>query len=153
MNAINWDVEHDKFLTLAFPAAHKAALRIFWNWRHDKRDDAIQECHAKMWDQWSRLLLRGKRPETMIGSLIKFALLWVRYDRKLGGRARTPDVYDFRSGFKQQLLGDDGQASPSDRGDAGNGWIYWNVQTGDNPADLAAALEETCVSLSRWCDM
>src|SRR6516225_11487314 len=115
MNAINWRVEHEKFMTLAFPAAQKAAKRAFWHWKSNKRDDAIQECHAKMWDQWSRLLLRGKRPEKMIGSLIKFAILWVRYDRKLGGRARTPDVFDFRSGFKQQLLGDDGQACPSDR--------------------------------------
>jgi hypothetical protein len=88
----------------------------------------------------------------MIGSLIKFAILWVRYDRKIGGRARTPDVYDFRSGFKQQQIADDGQACPSDRADAGNAWIDWHVQTGDDPCALAAALEGSSVSLSQWCD-
>jgi hypothetical protein len=153
VNEINWQVEHETYLSHAFPAAQKAALRAFWHWREDKRTEAIQEAHAKMWDQWSRLLLRGKRPETMIGSLIKFAILWVRYDRKLGGRARTPDVFDFRSGFKQQLLGDDGQACPSDRADAANPWINWDVSSGDSPSDLAAALEETGISLAQWCDL
>jgi hypothetical protein len=153
MSKINWSVEHETFLTLAVPAAHKAARRTFWNWRHDKRDDAVQECLAKVWDSWSRARLRGKNPEKMIGSLIKFALLWVRYDRKLGGRARTPDVYDYRSGFKQQLLGDHGQACPSDRADAANAWIDWDVHSGDDPANLAAALEQTGITLSQWCDL
>jgi hypothetical protein len=153
MSKINWNVEHATYLTHAFPAAQKAALRAFWHWRQDKRDDAIQECHAKMWDQWSRLLLRGKRPEKMIGSLIKFAILWVRYDRKLSGRARMPDVYDFRSGFKQQQFSDDGQASPTDRADPMNPWINWEVQTGDNPPDLAAALQTTGVSVAQWYDL
>jgi hypothetical protein len=151
--AMNWKAEHDRFMTIAYPATQKAARRAFWHWKSNKRDDAIQECHAKMWDQWSRLLLRGKNPETMIGSLLKFALLWVRYDRKLGGRARTPDVYDYRAGFKQQQFADDESACPSDRADAANGWIKWNVQSDDNPLDLAAALETSGVSLAQWCDI
>jgi hypothetical protein len=76
-----------------------------------------------MWDQWSRLLLRGKDPETMIGSLIKFAILWVPYDRKLGGRARTPDVFDYWAGLTQQQISDQGVANPSDRSDPRNPWI------------------------------
>ena len=153
MKAIDWNVEHEKFMTLAFPAAQRAARRAFWNWREHKREEAIQECLSKVWDSWSRCLVHhGKRPETMIGSLIKFAILWVRYDRRIAGRARTPDVYDFRSGFKQQQFSEDGQACPSDRSDPKNSWINWGVQTGDDPADLSAALEQTGTSLAQWYD-
>ncbi len=155
MSTINWSIEHEQFLILALPAAHKAARRAFSHWRHDRRDDAIQECLAKMWDQWSRLLLRGKHPETMIGSLIKFALLWVRYDRRISivERARTPDVFDSRSGYKQQQFSDDGQACPADRADPMNPWIDWEVSSGDSPLDLAAAIETTGVSLAQFCDL
>jgi hypothetical protein len=93
MSTINWNVEHQRYMAIVYPATQKAARRAFWNWREDKREEAIQEAHSKMWDSWSRCLLHhGKNPETMIGSLIKFALLWVRYDRRIAGRARTPDV-------------------------------------------------------------
>ena len=154
MNKIDWVAEHQRYMAVAYPATQKAARRAFWNWRENRRDEAIQECHSKMWDSWSRCLLHhGKNPETMIGSLLKFAILWVRYDRRIAGRARTPDVFDYRSGFKQQLLADDGQACPSDRAAPENWAINWEVQTGDNPLDLAIALEQTGVSLSQWCDM
>jgi hypothetical protein len=150
---LNWDQEQQRFMTVAYPATRKAAKRAFWGWREHKRDDAIQECLAKMWDSWSRLLLRGKNPETMIGSLIKFAILWVKYDRKIAGRARTPDLFDYRSGYKQQQFSDDEQACPSDRADAANGWINWDVQTGANSADLAAALETSGITLAQFCDI
>ena len=149
---MNWTLEQERFMTVAFEATRKAAKRAFWHWKSNKRDDAMQECLAKMWDQWSRLLLRGKNPEPMLGCLIKYALLWVRYDRRIAGRSRMPDVYDYRAGFAQQFLSDQGVASPADRSDAENPWIDFNVQSGDNPADLASALEETGVSLSQWCD-
>jgi hypothetical protein len=152
MNKLNWDQEQQRFRTVAYPATLKAARRAFWGWREHKRDDAIQECLGKMWDSWSRLLLRGKNPERMIGTLIKFAILWVRYDRRISGRSRMPDVYDFRSGFKQQRLNDNGGASPSDRADASNAWIDWHVQTGDDPAHLALALESAGITLRQWCD-
>ncbi len=154
MNAINWQVEHEKFMTLAFPTTEKAAKRAFWHWREHKRVDAIQECHAKVWDSWSRCLLHhNKKPETMIGSLIKFAILWVRYDRRIAGRARTPDIFDYRAGFKQQQFSDDGHACPADRADSENAWINWHVESGDNPLDLAIALEANGVTLSQWCDL
>jgi hypothetical protein len=150
---MNWEQEKQRFMKIAYPATLKAARRAFWRWRYDKRDDAVQECLAKMWDQWSRLVQNGKNPQKMIGSLIKFAILWVKFDRKIAGRARTPDIYDYRAGFKQQQFSDDGQACPSDRADAANPWIDWNVHTGDSPADLAAALETTGITLSQWCDL
>jgi hypothetical protein len=148
---MDWEQEHRRFMAVAYPATQKAAKRAFWNWPEHKKDDAIQECHAKMWDQWSRLVQNSKNPEMMIGSLIKFALLWVKYDRKIAGRAK-PDVYDYRSGFKRQQFSDDGQACPADRSDPQNPWINWNVQIGDSAADLAAALETSGVTLSQWCD-
>jgi hypothetical protein len=108
------------------------------------------ECVAKMWDSWSRLLLRGQDPQRMLSGLIKYAILWVRYDRRIAGRARTPDLFDHRSRFKRQLLSDQGEASPSDRSDPGNAWINWRTDTGDSPVELAAALEETGLSLVDW---
>jgi hypothetical protein len=142
-------------MQVAYPKTQKAARRAFWHWRSNKRDDAIQECHTKMWDSWSRLLLRGKNPELMIGCLIKYALLWVKYDRRLSiiERSRTPDIYDYRAGYKQQQISDQGEANPTDRADPHNPWIDWHLQAGDSPCDLAAALEQTGVSLSQWCDL
>ena len=153
MNNLNWEQEHQRFMTIVYPRIVKAATNAFWHWKSNKRPDAIQESVGKVWDSWSRLLLRGRDPEPMLAGIIKYALLWVRYDRKISGRARRPDVYDYRSGFKQQLLSDDGTASPSDRADAENPWINWHVQAGDDPALLASALEETGITLAQWCDL
>jgi hypothetical protein len=153
MNTVNWQVEHERFMTNVYPRIVKAATHAFWHWKSNKRPDAIQESVGKVWDSWSRLLLRGRDPEPMLAGIIKFALLWVRYDRKIGGRARKPDVYDYRGGYKQQYLSDQGQASPSDRADRDNERINWHVQTGDDPCALAAALESTGISLSQWCDL
>lgn len=154
MSTHDLGAEQRRFVEVAYPKTQKAARRAFWHWRENKRDDAIQECHAKVWDQWYRLVAKGKNPEPILGCLIKFALLWVRYDRKLGGRARTPDVFDYRAGFKQQQFSDDGEAAcPSDRADAENLWVEWHVQTGDDPSDLAAALETSGVTLAQFCDL
>jgi hypothetical protein len=153
MISLDLTAEHARFMAVAYPSTQKAARRAFWNWKSNKRDDAIQECLAKLWDSWSRLLLRGKNPEPMLGCLIKYALLWVRYDRRLGGRARTPDIYDFRANMTQQFLSDQGVASPSDRADAGNAWLDFNVQSGDDPCALASALEETGTTLAQFCDL
>jgi hypothetical protein len=152
MNDLNWATEHERFMANAYPRTMKAAKRSFYGWHPRKKDDAIQECLAKMWDSYSRLLKRGKNPEPMISGLIKYAVLWVRYDRKLGGRARNPDVYDYRSGFTQQLLSDRGQPTPTDRASAANSWINWDQSTGDDVCLLAAALESTGITLNQWCD-
>ena len=149
---MNWEQEQQRFMEVAFEATRKAAKRAFWHWKSNKRDDALQECVSKLWDSWSRLLLRGKNPEPMLGCLIKYALLWVRYDRRISGRARTPDIYDFRAGFTQQQITDQGAANPADRSAAENPWIDWTLSSGDDPSDLASALEETGVSLAQWCD-
>jgi hypothetical protein len=82
--------------------------------------------------------------------LIKFAALWVRYDRRIAGRARRPDVYDYRANLKRQQLSVQGQASPTDRGDAMNPWIDWRADTGLDPGELAAALEGTGLTSGEW---
>ena len=152
MNNLNWDSERQRFMTIAYARTLKAAKRAFYGWHNRKQDDAIQECLAKMWDSYSRLLKRGKNPEPMISGLIKFAILWVRYDRKIGGRSRNVDIYDYRSGFSRQLLSDNGQATPADRSSAENSWINWDQHTGDDPCELAAALESTGITMNQWCD-
>ena len=153
MNNLNWEQEHKRFMTVAYPRIVKAATHAFWHWKSSKRPDAIQEAVSKVWDSFIRLRLRGRDPEPMIGSLIKYALLWVRYDRKIAGRSRKPDIFDYRAGFTQQQISDQGQANPADRADSNNPWINWHIETGDNPALLASALEETGISLAEWCDL
>jgi len=153
MNTVNWEAEHKRFMAVAYDRTQKAAKRAFYGWHESKRDDAVAECMAKMWDQWSRLIVKGKNPEPMTSALIKFAIMWVRYDRKIGGRARNLDVYDYRSHMHRQLLSEQGVASTSERSSRDQFWINWDQHTGDNPCDLAAALESTNVTLAQWGDI
>jgi hypothetical protein len=110
IEGIDWRTEQDRFMETAYPRALGSAKRAFKKWHSRKRDDAVQECLAKTWDSWIRLVGRGGDPEPVLSGLIKFALLWVRYDRKVAGRAPHPDVYDYRSGMTPQRL--DGQGQP-----------------------------------------
>lgn len=142
------ETEQDKFMRLAYSRTVAAARRAFRSWHISKKDDAIQETLTKMLDQWVRLKARGGLPEEIIGGLIRYAILFVKYDRRVSGRARHPDVYDFRSGFRQQFLDAQGAASPSDRSDANNGWIDWRLASGDDPAEVVMALEATGLSLA-----
>ena len=90
---------------------------------------------------------------TLVLGLIRWSLWWCRYDRKIAGRkARTPDVYDYRSNMKKQMLSVQG-AAPTDRSDPRNAWIDWTTQAGDDPCELASALEETGITLAKWCDL
>jgi hypothetical protein len=83
--------------------------------------------------------------------LIKYAILWVKYDRKVAGRARCYDVMDYRAPMKQQLLSGKGEVSPTDRGDRNNDFIDWAVSArADDPAQLASALEQVGLSLEEW---
>ena len=49
-------------MDVAYDRALRAAKRAFWDWHPSKRDDAQAEFMGKVWDQWWRLLERGKRP-------------------------------------------------------------------------------------------
>jgi hypothetical protein len=82
------------------------------------------------------LLLRGRNFKPLLSGLIKFAILWVRHDRRIAGRGRRPDVFDYRAGMKRQQLSGQGQASSTDRGDAMSGCIEWKTDTGHAPASL-----------------
>jgi len=143
------ETEQDRFMRLAYARTVAAARKAFRSWHSSKIEDAIQETLTKMLDQWVRLKARGGLPEEIVGGLIRHAILFVKYDRRVSGRARRPDVYDYRSGFRQQLLNAQGEASPSDRS-AANGWIDWDVAIGDDPAQVAMALEATGLSLADY---
>ena len=144
-------VAQERFVEVAYPRTLKEAHKAFKSWHERKRADAIQECLAKMWDQWLRLVNRGRNPEPLLNGLIKYAILWVKYDRRLSGRSRNIDVTDYRSGMKQQELNGKGEACPTDRSDKMNGWIDWTVKAKtDDPALLASALEEVGLSLEEW---
>ena len=115
MNTI--EVAQERFVEVAYPRTLRAAQRAFKSWHEPKRQDAVQECLAKMWDQWVRLVNRGRNPEPLLNGLIKYAILWVRYDRRSQGEPATIDVTDYRSGMKQQELNGKGEVSPTDRSD------------------------------------
>jgi hypothetical protein len=142
------ETEQDRFMRLAYARTVAAARKAFRSWHICKREDAVQEAVVKMLDQWLRLVQRGGDPEPIIGGMIYHALMFVRYDRKVAGRARRPDVFDYRSGLKQQRLNGQGYASPSDRSDPENGWIDWRLASGDDPAEVVAALEVTGLTLA-----
>ena len=144
-------VAQERFIEVAYPTAVRAAQRAFKSWHERKRQDAIQECLAKMWDEWIRLVNRGRNPEPLLKGLIKFAILWVKYDRRLSGRSRNIDVMDYRAGMKQQGISGKGEVNPTDRSDKMKGWIDWAVSArSDDPAQLASALEEVGLSLEEW---
>jgi hypothetical protein len=137
---LDWTIEHKRFERVAYRRTLEAAKAAFKGWHERKRDDAIGEMMLKMWDQWSRLLKRGKDPERMIGTLIKWAILWVRYDRKVAGRAQSYDVFDYRAKMNRQDLDSQGRPHPTERGDRGNHWIDWRgVKLDDDPAFWAEA--------------
>jgi len=135
------EAEQRRFMETAYPRTLGAARKAFRRWHSRKRDDAIQECLAKTWDSWIRLVERGGDPEPILHGLIKFALLWVRYDRRIAGRSRNIDIYDYRSGMTPQRLDGQGKASPTHRSDPHNAWIDWMVSEGEDPAEMVSALD------------
>jgi hypothetical protein len=128
-------------MRLAYDRTVKVARKTFRRWHESKRDDAVQEAVTKMWDQWTRLAQRGGNPEPIIGGLIHYAIMFVKYDRKVSGRSRQFDVFDYRAGMKRQRLSGQGNASPTDRSDPANNWINWRLESGDDPARLVGAVD------------
>ena len=148
---IDWEFEKRRFTEVAHERTVAAAHAAFREWHRRKRDDAVAEMVGKMWDQWARLLMRGKDPEPMLRPLIHWARLWVRYDRKIAGRGRNPDVFDYRARMTRQGLDGQGKARPSERSARVNGFLDWGVDAGaDDPGELAAALEAAGLTLEDW---
>lgn len=138
----DFQAEQERFVALAYDRAERAARRAFKAWHPRKREDAIAECVAKVWATWRFNQAKGKEPLALIGPNIRFAILWVRYDRKIAGRGRGIDVYDHRAGMSRQDLDGQGKASPTDRCNPENGWIDWVVDAGaDDPSELVAVLD------------
>lgn len=150
--AIDWNREHEKFMRIAYGRTMTAARKAFRSWHERKREDALAETMAKCWDSYSRLLLRGRDPEPLLAGIVRFSVMWTRYDRKVAHRSRTPDVYDYRSGFRRQDLSAQGQASTSEESDRSNSFINWHTDTGEDPGELAAALAEHGLTLEEWLD-
>ena len=144
--------EQERFETVAYERVLKVGRRAFRRWPEHKREDALAEYVAKVYSTWICNVEQGKDPVALLGPNMHFAILWVRYDRKIAGRARTPDVFDYRAGFRRQQLDGQGHASPIDRGDPQNSWVNWRTDTGDDPAALALALEGAGLTLEEWID-
>ena len=139
---VDWSIEHERFERVAYARTLDAARVAFRGWHERKRDDAIAEMVAKEWATWRYNLEKGKDPVALLGANIRWAVLWVCSDRKVAGRARTYDVFDYRAGMRGQDLDAQGRPRPSERGARENHGIDWlGVAIDDDPALWAEARE------------
>jgi hypothetical protein len=154
MSTINWKVEHERFMSVAYDKAMRAAKRAFRGWPESKRDDAEAEYMGKVWDQWWRVVERGKDPVPLLYPFLHWAKRWVQFDRRLSGRPRNLDIQDYRAGMTQHLMTGRGKLEPHDRSDRRNDFMDWTgAARTDDPSALAAALETSDITLSQWCDI
>src|SRR4051795_10153701 len=98
----DWSIEEERFEKIASHRALAAAERAFRKWHWRKRDDAVAEMVAKVWATWRYNVEKGKDPVALLAANIHWAILFVRYDRRISGRARSFDVYDYRAGMTRQ---------------------------------------------------
>ena len=92
------------FLETADPGATRAASRAFERRPSRERDDAIAECVAKVRATQVFNLETGKDSVALLGPMIDRAILRVRCDRMITGRARGLGVFDDRANRKRQQL-------------------------------------------------
>jgi hypothetical protein len=151
METINWDAERERFERVALPFALRAAKRAFKKWPERKRDDAEAEFLTKLWDQWKRLLDKGRDPEPLLWPLLYWAKKWVYQDRRLSGRPRNIDIQDYRAGMTCHLMDGRGRLKPHDRANRINGFLDWTGKARtDDPSELIAALETAGMSLEEY---
>ncbi len=96
--------EQRRFMGTAYPRALRGVQRAFKRWPRRKREDAIAECVAKVRATWVYNLEKGKDPLALLGPNIHGAILFERYDRRVAGRARRFDVFDYRANMRRQQL-------------------------------------------------
>jgi hypothetical protein len=143
--------EQQRFERVAYERTIMAALAATRKWPRRKRDDAVLEFTAKVWDQWKRLLDRGKDPEPMLGSLLHWAKMWIRYDRRIGGRGRQPDLYDYRANMTRHLLDGRGRLRPHERSARINSFLDWSSHARtDDPGEMVAALEQVSLTMEEF---
>jgi hypothetical protein len=92
------------FLETADPGATRSASRAFERRPSRERDDAIAECVAKVRATQVFNLETGKDSVALLGPMIDRAILRVRCDRMITGRARGLGVFDDRANRKRQQL-------------------------------------------------
>lgn len=148
---IDWQAEKKRFEEVAYPFALRAAKRAVRRWPERRRADGQNEFLAKTWDSWKRLLDRRRDPEPLLWPILHWAKQWIYQDRRLSGRPRNLDIQDYRAGMDQHLLDGRGRLMPHDRADRINGWLDWSgVVRTDDPAELAAALEQADMTLEEY---
>ena len=59
---IDWKVEQQRFMEVAYKRTLAAAHDAFRKWHSRKRDDAVAEMVGKMWDQWTTAAHEGQGP-------------------------------------------------------------------------------------------
>ncbi len=74
------------------PDIERYAGHVFRRCRPDDRDDLISETVARMWLSFIRLSRRGKDPRKLFRPLLRFCVLAVKDDRRVGGRRNTREL-------------------------------------------------------------
>ena len=93
MNNLNWEAEHERFMTVAYDRTMTAAKRAFYGWHTPKKDDAVAECMARCGISGQGFSMRGQESRTHA--------LWIDQVRHPLGQIRPPDC---RAGSKRRHL-------------------------------------------------
>jgi hypothetical protein len=92
----NEDVEANNRLKEQFlcclPDILRYAGHVFRRCRPDDRDEFVSETVARMWLFFARLSARGKDPQKLFRPLLRFCVLAVKDDRRVGGRRNARDL-------------------------------------------------------------
>jgi hypothetical protein len=84
------------------PRFLRAAQRALKGWPRRKQEIAIAEMIGKVWTTRVLNLEKGEDPWALLGPNNPRAIHWVRYDRKIAGRARDLDGFGDRASRKRQ---------------------------------------------------
>jgi DNA-directed RNA polymerase specialized sigma24 family protein len=74
------------------PDIERYAAHVFRHCRPDDRDDLISETVARMWLSFIRLSGRGKDPRRVFRPLLRFCVLGIKDDRRVGGRRNSREL-------------------------------------------------------------
>lgn len=99
-----------RFMREIYPVVKRHARRQFRNCSPDHRREGTQEAVAAAWQSSVRLVERGKDPAKFPSRIARYAVLFVRNGRHVGGRQNHCDVMSWhrqqRNGHTVESLGD-----------------------------------------------
>ena len=117
------------------PQIERYARHVFRRCRRQDREELVAESVARMWLFFVRMSQRGPDPRTVFGPLLRFCILAVKDDRRVGSRKNVQDLWSRapRHGIRIHSLEERDNRSRSP-------WKEVIAETRNcSPADTAAA--------------